>query len=380
MNLRNTAIFLLLVLFLTACGQKPNVETDPMQEQLQKRCEEIASICNETGTDFGKTLSQGTIDKTEAALYDAGLDVIDTSEGCPAYLMTSDRFRYFWQNVQSGKPAEQEIITVRKTGTLTYQLFTCRDGGACVYSMDYPMDGGSESFYEEHEILEWDLTDKGNFYYRLYPAEDKHYADFSLIRLEAPDPELWSLNREYVMAGGYIGTNMYLTDWNEESFENLSFNDMWEYLYYDTYGERFQPDGYAYIKEQCCYEIPAAEFEKVILPYFAIDLDTFRELAHYSGEGDYYPWRQIDTNDYVFLRYYMIEPEVTACQTDGDGTITLTVEMLSTDLKTDCLFAHELTVRPLEDGGFQFVGNRVTYRTEYGLPYCEPRLSWQGNT
>ena len=76
----------------------------------------------------------------------------------------------------------------------------------------------------------------------------------------------------------------------------------------------------------------------------------------------------------------MIEPEVTACQTDGDGTITLTVEMLSTDLKTDCLFAHELTVRPLEDGGFQFVGNRVTYRTEYGLPYCEPRLSWQGNT
>lgn len=380
MNLRNTAIFLLLALFLTACGQKPNVETDPMQEQLQNRCEEIASICNETGTDFGKTLSQGTIDKMEAALYDAGLDVIDTSEGCPAYLMTSDRFRYFWQNVQRGKPAEQEIITVRENGTLTYQLFTCRDGGACVYSMEYPMDGGSESFYEEHEILEWDLTDKGNFYYRLYPAEDKHYADFSLIRLEAPDPELWSLNREYVMAGGYIGTNMYLTDWNEESFENLSFNDMWEYLYYDTYGERFQPDGYAYIKEQCCYEIPAAEFEKVILPYFDIDLDTFRELTHYSGEGDYYPWRQIDTNDYVFLRYYMIEPEVTACQTDGDGTITLTVEMLSTDLKTDCLFAHELTVRPLEDGGFQFVGNRVTYRTEYGLPYCEPRLSWQGNT
>ena len=140
------------------------------------------------------------------------------------------------------------------------------------------------------------------------------------------------------MAGGYIGTNMYLTDWNEDNFENLSFNDMWEYLYYDTYGERFQPDGYSYIREQCCYEIPAEEFEKVILPYFDIDLDKFRELAHYSGEGDYYPWRQIETNDYVFLRYYMIEPEVTACQTDEDGTITLTVEMLSTDLKTDCLF------------------------------------------
>ena len=155
---------------------------------------------------------------------------------------------------------------------------------------------------------------------------------------------------------------------------------MWEYLYYDTYGERFQPDRYSYIREQCCYEIPAEEFEKVILPYFDIDLDKFLELAHYSGEGDYYPWRQIETNDYIFLRYYMIEPEVTACQTDEDGTITLTVEMLSTDLKTDCLFAHELTVRPLENGKFQFVGNRVTYQTEYGLPFCQPRLCWKKTT
>lgn len=42
--------------------------------------------------------------------------------------------------------------------------------------------------------------------------------------------------------------------------------------------------------------------------------------------------------------------------------------MLSTDLKTDCLFAHEVTVRPLENGRFQYVGNKVTYQTEYGLP------------
>lgn len=41
--------------------------------------------------------------------------------------------------------------------------------------------------------------------------------------------------------------------------------------------------------------------------------------------------------------------------------------MLSTDLKTDCLFAHEVTVRPLENGRFQYVGNKVTYQTEYGF-------------
>ena len=148
MKLRNAAIFfLLLALLLPACSQQPDEEIDPMREQLQKRCGEIASVCSETyrrADKTGTTLSQSTIDEMEAALYDAGLDVIDTSGEYPAYLMTADRFRDFWQNVQSGKTAEQETITVREAGTFTYQLFTDGDGDACVYSMDYPMGCGSE--------------------------------------------------------------------------------------------------------------------------------------------------------------------------------------------------------------------------------------------
>ena len=118
-----------------------------------------------------------------------------------------------------------------------------------------------------------------------------------------------------------------------------------------------------------------------MLPYFKIDRDTFRDLAQYHAETDSYPWRQIETNDFVFyLSYYMMEPEVTAYLVNAAGTITLTVEILSTDLKTDCLFAHEITVRPLENGGFQYVGNKVTYQTGYGLPYLQPRLSWDETT
>lgn len=71
------------------------------------------------------------------------------------------------------------------------------------------------------------------------------------------------------------------------------------------------------------------------------------------------------------------ESEVISGQANPDGTITLQVWMLSTDLKADCLFSHEVTVRPLDDGRFQFVGNRITSRTEYGLPYCDPRLTWE---
>ncbi|MGN8946284.1 DUF6070 family protein [Bariatricus sp. HCP28S3_E4] len=67
---------------------------------------------------------------------------------------------------------------------------------------------------------------------------------------------------------------------------------------------------------------------------------------------------------------------MTEYKINSDGTLTLTVAMLSTDLKTDCLFAHEVTVRPLENGRFQYVGNKVTYQAEYGLPFCEPRITW----
>ena len=407
------ALIFMMALILTACGEA-NEETapeirieetaavnetfqqsepddaaepgDPMQKRVEQRCKEITSLYYDLYVSADKTepqsswdeptLTQNSIDAIENLLMDAGLDVVDTNGEYPSYMTTADRFYEFWDAVKRHETVEQEIITVRDSGALAYRLFAYQEGIAYVYSMSYPLDGSSDLYYEKQEVLDWELTEKGNFYYRIYPADDKHYADFSLIRLAAPDLELYDLNLQYIMAGGYIATNIFLTDWEENDFGDLSFNDLWEYLYYDYYGEQFWPDGYTYISDQYYYEIPAAEFEKVVLPYFDIDLDTFRELAHYHAEGNYYPWRQVQTNDYDFLYYYTIEPEVTAYQINSDGTITLTVEMLSTDLKIDCLFSHEVTVRPLENGQFQYVGNKVTYQTEYGLPFCEPRLNW----
>lgn len=365
-------------------------QSDPVKERIEQRCEEITTIYYDLYTSADKTepqnqwddpvLSQGSIDAIESLLIDAGLDVVDTNGAYPSHLATADRFYDFWNNVKQGQPTEQEIIEIRENGTLSYRLFAYQDSVTYVYSMDYPIDGNSEFNYEKHKILEWELTDKGNFYYRIYPAGDKHYSDFALIRMVEPNLELYDLTMKYIWAGGYIGTNIFLTDWTENDFGDLSFNDIWEYLYYDCYGEQFWPEGYDYVLERECYKIPASDFEKVVLPYFKIDIETFRELAQYDAEGDYYPWCQVQTNDYVFLYYYMVEPEVTAYQVNPDGTITLTVEMLSTDLKTDCLFAHEVTVRPLENGRFQFAGNKVMHQTEYGLPFCEPRLTWNNNS
>ena len=390
---------ILFVLLLSACSKPDDVnnpsisnghksQSDPTKEVIAQRCKEIASMYYDLYVRADKTepqskwddpvLSQSSIDAIENLLMEAGLDVIDTNGIYPSHLATADNFYRFWDNAEQGRSTQQEIIAICENGALSYRLFIHQDGITYVHSMGYSIDEKSEINYEKHKVLEWKLTDKGNFYYRIYPAGDKTYSDYTLIRMVEPNTELYDLTMKYIWAGGYLGTNLFLMDWTEEAWGNLSFNDLWDCLYYDYYGEQFWPDGYAYILEQNCYKIPAVEFEKVVLPYFDIDLDTFREMAQYDAHGDYYPWRMIRTNDFVFLYYYTVEPEVTGYKVNSDGTVTLTVEMLSTDLKTDCLFAHEVTIRPLEDGNFQFVGNKITYQTEYGLPYCEPRLTWDG--
>ena len=400
MNLNRLAGLMILVILLSACsgvndGSQPSIsyghntlesQPDPMKETIEKRCKEITSMYYDLYVSADKSepqnqwgnpvLSQSSIDAIESLLMNAGLDVIDTNGVYPSHLSTADYFYCFWYDIEQNRSAEQEIIWILEDGALSYRLFVHQDGETYVYSMHYPIDVNRNVSYEAHKVLEWKLTDKGNFYYRIYPAGDKHYSDYALIRMAESDMELYDLTMKYIWAGGYVGTNIFLIDWTEDDFGDLSFIDIFESLYYDCYGKQFRPEGYDFILEQGCCKIPAAEFEEVVLPYFDIDLDTFREMAQYDAEGDYYPWRQIQTNDFVFLYYYMVEPEVTEYKVNSDGTITLTVEMLSTDLATDCLFAHEVTVRPLENGNFQFVGNEVTYQTEYGLPYSKPRFTW----
>lgn len=378
----------------TAAVSEPTRETgtdgnaqpsDPIQERLEKRCGEIASLYYDLYANAEKTepqnrwedpvLAQGIIDAIETRLIAAGYDVMDTNGAYPGYLATADNFHTFLERVQQKVPADQEVLTILESGALSYRLFSYDGTVATLYSMGYSLQD-TEPYYEKHVIQDWELTDRGNFYYRIYPADDKHYDDFSLIRLNPPDLELYDMNLRYILPVGYLATNIFLHDWTESDWGNLSFNDMWEYLYASAYGEQYLPNYDTLIAGKGCCKIPAADFETVVMPYFNIDLETFRQMAQYDAEGDYYPWRPLESIDLVSLWYYACTPEVVAYQNNPDGTITITVDMLSTDLKTDRLFSHEVTIRPLENGRFQYVGNKVTYQTEYGLPYAVPRLLW----
>lgn len=375
---------LLLLLTLPACGTDQPENT---QKAVEKRCGEIIAMYQDLYNAAGKTapenrweaskLAQADIDAMEDRLRSYGLAVLDSQEEGPEYLSSGEKFRSFLERLTRGESSQQEVASIRSSGDLGYRLFTCEGGQMTVYSMVVSIAGDAEPVYEVHSVLDWELTDRGNFYYSIYPQWDKHYVAYTLMRLETPDEALWELNRKYISAGGYVGSNLFLTDWTEEDFSGLCFNDLWEYLYRYEHGKQFSPDGYDYTHECHCFGIPAEEFEQLILPYFDIDQKDLRTLACYDAEGNTYPWRQIQSSDLVsILNYYTMEPEVIFSRTNPDGTLTMTVQVISTDLKTDCLFSHEVTVRPLDRGGFQFVSNRVLSQKEQGLPYGQPRLTW----
>lgn len=386
---RRIAALLLSCLILSGCGKESETQTAASEERkLRRRCEEIVSMYRDIYDASSKqepdsrwdepVLPQQSIDAIEERLMGQGLDVMDSSEDCPEYLANGEHFVQFWEAVQRGEEATEEIIFIRPTGALNYRKFIHQNGVTDLYSMVTSLDGTEDPDCEVHRIYGASLTERGNFYYRINPEDDPHYANYALIRLKKPDEELWGLYSRYVMAGGYTASNIYLTDWTEADFSTLCFNDLWEYLYRYQTGTQFWPDGYPYDAERGCYWIPASKFEPTVLPYFSLSADQLRLLAGYDSELDSYPWRQIESNDYVFyLSYYTIEPEVTGFKNNTDGTLSMTVELLSTDLGVDCLFSHELTVRPLEDDSFQFVGNKMLTQTEYGLPFCEPRLTWE---
>ena len=139
-------VFLTATLF-AACGtvrkEEPDTAStagepaaDTMYSRIVKRCAEITGLYRDLYNDGEKTapqdpwgepvLSRSSIEAIEALLIDAGLDVMDTDAVYPGYLSTGEKFREFWED---GTQQRQEVLTIRESGTLAYQLFVRESSG-----------------------------------------------------------------------------------------------------------------------------------------------------------------------------------------------------------------------------------------------------------
>ena len=188
---------------------------------------------------------------------------------------------------------------------------------------------------------------------------------------------------KYVYPVGYADNNLFITDWNEQDISEPDFYDLYEKLYYVKYGTNVPYEPY----EGAEYEVPAAEFEDVIQSYFEdviqsyfnIGVEQIRENTMYRVESESYCYRPRGFREGELP--YGPYPEVVACKEQPDGTLRLYIEGVWERKFTDRAVASELVVRPMENGGFQYVSNEVTFWNEsLEFRWFTPRMTdeeWQ---
>lgn len=354
-------------------------------ELTEQRCAKIAKTYRDLYRNAEKTtsvympgqevLTQQALDKIEAHLAAAGYAVIDTDEKYPAYLQNAKGLQAFWQAVQQGKTAEQVIVWLLPNGDFVYTCLTNNsEGGAILEASGHWNEKNTLEVMDlnKQEVLDWTLTDSNKFYYKIMETYAPTIEHYTMIRLMPVDKQLYDQTAAYILPVGYDRTNLFLCDWNSKNYGKLSLNDVLEYLYLHDTGEYLDASQFAYNSEPYYSKIPAQLFEGIILPHFDISQAELRQLAHYDKASNTYPWQEQGGSNISY--FPTITPEVTACHQNKDGTITLTVNAMCTEFKTDCLFTHEVTIRPGTNGGFQYLGNRITYRSDEQQPSSNARL------
>ena len=115
--------------------------------------------------------------------------------------------------------------------------------------------------------------------------------------------------------------------------------------------------------EEDCKEmmgLPKGEFERLIMEYLPVTAEEIQDYAAFDKEKQTYAWVRLGCFNYAPTYFGTSFPEVTDIRENEDGTVTLTVDAVCRMiLCDDAVITHELTVRFSEDGGFQYLGNKI---------------------
>ena len=392
--IRSAVLFLACTAFtLTGCAQTPSDTpsedpardtessnspdiSDPAETVLYSSCLEIADIFQDI---YAQAFQSGSLDSLEtqeeivSLLGEEGYCVSDADN--QINMENSEKLEDFLSAAGAGEEADATVLLVMEGGSVIYYDFQTQGGSISAQRCTLYWDSGSAKagYYEIFTAEKWCYTESGYFFFDQYrmPGYDGPPGEIG-IRVKPLDSDCREYNRKYVIPVGYNRNSVLISDWSEsDSFGSLNFYDLYDLMYRMKYGTE-APCPYAYTGAE--YEIPASEFDSVLQSYLNISSDTIRSRTVYYPESDTYQYRPrgLEDAEYPYSPY----PEVTACETLADGTLKLTVQAVQTTKLTDQAVISELVVRPLADGSFQYVSNRVTKTTE-GISgtWFTPRLT-----
>lgn len=303
----------------------------------------------------GELSTLETEKKIMDCLGEAGYPAVDYDNQID--MVQPEKVEEFCRRVEEKEKGEVTVFVVLDNGGyVRYEMHTENGEVAIAESILTWQDGEPrQGTADEYDAYSWEYAEKGYLFFEKYQPEGYDGATgHTALRVKPLDDTCRELNRKYILPIGYERNNMFIVDWKEQGWGELNFYDLYEIMYQMKYKEQADFD-FEDMKE--IRKMPAEDFEKVFQTYFAVESSDLKDSMTYDEENDSYSYRP--RGIYERAATSCPRPEVTAYRENEDGTITLIVDAVWPERNLAQAFSHEVTIRPLPEGQFQYVSNRI---------------------
>lgn len=360
--------------------EKEEVSTDSSQQELS---DDIRMLCQEiyekTAADTFRSLE--TLQAVIQKFGERGYPAVDSKNQID--MTQKEQVLRFCESVEQAEEAQLTIVVAETPEKVDGYYLSTANGKVEVIKEHYQYN--NECFENMGSVRysadSWQYTEEGYLIFTGSSFSEQSYVltmsdvpEVTALRVEPLDDKCREYNRLYLLPVGYAKNNLFLCGWNEEDYGKLDFYDAFDCFYSMINGQPvpYVPD--ENINIGTVYQIAPEEFESVLMKYLPADKDNIRSHTIYLPEHSTYTYRP---RGFYEVEYSNIPyPEVVSYEEHDDGTVTLTVNAVYPGEGTSKAFTHEVIVRPMEEGGFQYVSNRMLpSRDDYDTGWHTDRLT-----
>ena len=370
------AISIMILLSVPGCGDthledeqvvESEIAVQDQQQNVKDNEDEIIEICSQL---YKKASEENKIADLEMIRIivnqfgENGYPAVDIRNQID--MTEAEQVEWFCEMVDTQEEAEITIIEVSYLGGFVKYDLETKDGNVDVVRSYYKYENGNmkREVTGSYQAEYWNYTEDGYLMFsgvwfseELYVLTLSGAEEHTALRVQPLDETYRELSRKYLLPIGFEQNNMFIVDWSEDDFGELNFYDMFDLLYPKVYGTNIPYVADDNLGVGAVYQIPKDDFERVILPYFDIDSETLQSKTIYNAEDKTYEYKPRGFEEVEYPEYPY--SEVIGFTENGDGTLTLTANVVFPYVGDSKVYAHEVVVRPLENGGVQYVSNRI---------------------
>ena len=387
------AISFMLIVSVSGCSDTPQEETAVVEtisevqlsgQKDEEETEKMIECCLEL---YEKAAEENKIDDLETirsivnCLGENGYPAVDSRN--QINMTEPEKVVEFCEKVDAQEEAEITIIEVSYLGGFVKYDLKTKDGNVDVVRSYYKYENGNmkREVTGSYQTEYWNYTEDGYLMFsgvwfseELYVLTLSGAEEHTALRVQPLDETYRELSRKYLLPIGFEQNNMFIVDWSEDDFGDLNFYDMYDLLYPKVNGT-YTP----YVADDnlgvgAVYRILKDDFESVIMAYFNIDSETLQSKTIYYAEDETYEYKPRGFEEVEYPEYPY--SEVVGFTENSDGTLTLTANVVFPYAGDSKVYAHEVVVRPLENGSVQYVSNRIIPSEDnYRETWHTPRLT-----